>query len=62
MYHFQAKELSQICMGILYFSLKIFVEPFIGASAGVEVKAICPAWADTEIVSGVDGPERKVAD
>ena len=31
-------------------------------SAGVEVKAICPAWADTEIVSGVDGAERKVAD
>merc|ERR1712055_864516 len=27
--------------------------------SGVEVKAICPAWADTEIVSGVDGDERK---
>jgi len=29
--------------------------------SGVEVKAICPAWADTEIVSGVDGAERKEA-
>lgn len=29
---------------------------------GVEVKAICPSWADTEIVSGVDGDERKVND
>jgi len=29
--------------------------------SGVEVKAICPAWTDTEIVSGVDGPERKEA-
>merc|ERR1711970_249977 len=27
--------------------------------SGVEVKAICPSWADTEIVSGVDGDERK---
>jgi len=27
--------------------------------SGVEVKALCPAWADTEIVSGVDGEERK---
>jgi len=29
--------------------------------SGVEVKAICPSWADTEIVSGVDGEERKTA-
>ena len=34
--------------------------------SGVEVKALCPSWADTEIVSGVgdgmeDGAERKVA-
>merc|ERR1712141_268729 len=28
--------------------------------SGVEVKALCPAWADTEIVSGVDGEERKM--
>merc|ERR1712226_1565870 len=27
--------------------------------SGVEVKALCPAWADTEIVSGVSGDERK---
>ena len=36
--------------------------PFLSMhlSSGVEVKALCPAWADTEIVSGVDGEERKV--
>jgi len=27
--------------------------------SGVEVKALCPAWADTEIVSGVAGDDRK---
>ena len=27
---------------------------------GVEVKALCPSWADTEIVSGAEGEERQV--
>merc|ERR1712226_1805275 len=29
--------------------------------SGVEVKALCPSWADTEIVSGAEGEERQAA-
>ena len=37
-----------------------FLQFLLISISGVEVKAICPSWADTEIVSGVDGEERKV--
>ena len=49
--------------GLSTLASKIQVTPSsrtsVQPSPGVEVKALCPAWADTEIVSGAN-PEHKV--